>query len=235
MPVSSDLQRLIAWGFAQVGKPYVWGADGPDGFDCSGLTQSMFAAVGIKLPRRSQEQRNAGVGVPLGQIQPGDLVTFTYQSGPLNPGPANHVAVYAGGGKVLEASRPGTPVRLSPLDTAHVDRVRRVLGTGAGGAIPTSLPTGGGVQSVSLQQAGYDAVIDVTPWGIPLNPFKLPGWLGGKAQDAAGGFAWDSLGPLLLASVAVAGGAALVVGGLFVTARPAVESRIEKVADVVEP
>ncbi|MGW3926006.1 transglycosylase SLT domain-containing protein, partial [Streptomyces sp. NPDC005093] len=60
----------------------------------------------------------------------------------------------------------------------------------------------GGVQSVTLQQAGYDAVLDITPWGIPVNPFKLPGWLGGKLGDAAGGavkgFAWDSLGPLVL-------------------------------------
>lgn len=111
--------------------------------------------------------------------------------------------------------------------------------SGLGGAVPAAATTGGGVQQVTLQQAGYDAVLDVTPWGIPLNPFKLPGWLGGKLGDAAGGavkgFAWDSLGPVLLASIAVAGGAALVVGGIFVTARPAVESRITKVADVVKP
>lgn len=233
----SAVSAMIAWALAQRGKPYVYGAAGPDAFDCSGLIEKAAAAAGIRLPRTSQEQRNAGNPVPLSGIEPGDLVTFTYNDGPSNPGPGNHVALYVGGGQVVEAARPGVPVRVAPLDVAHIDRVRRIAGGGAAAGAVTaddttsaSAPAGPG-----LQQAGYDAVINLTPWGIPLNPFKLPGYVAGKAKDLAGeagsaaaGAVWDTVGPLVLSGLAVAGGLALVVVGLYATAQPHIEQQEDK-------
>lgn len=238
-----SLQDVINWALNQRGKPYVYGAAGPDAFDCSGLVEQAFKAAGITLPRTSQEMRNSGVGVPLSQVQPGDVVTFTYPNGGSNPGPGNHVALYYGSGQVIEAARPGTTVRVAPLDVAHVDRVRRITGGGAstspGGAVPVAASTSTGVQTAALQQAGYDAVIHLTPWGIPLNPFKLPGWIGGQlgklggdVGGAAGGFAWDTLGPIVLATVGVVGGVGLVVLGLYVTAKPAIDSGLDTVGKV---
>lgn len=239
----SALDTMIDWALQQRGKPYGWGATGPDAFDCSGLTEKSAAAAGIKLPRTSQEQRNAGVGVSLSDIQRGDLVTFTYNDGAGNPGPGNHVALYVGGGQVVEAARPGTPIRVAPLDTAHVDRVRRLVGGAAGtGALQQAddVSGGGSVQTAGLQQTGYDAVIHLTPWGIPLNPFKLPGWVAGKAGGIAGGLAgdaggavWDSLGPVVLAAVGVAAGLALVVGGVYLTAKPSVDEKKSELTGVL--
>jgi hypothetical protein len=128
--------------------------------------------------------------------------------------------------------------------------VNKVMGfaTGHKGRMPSSpAPTSpgaatpeastGSVQTAALQQAGYDAVIDLTPWGIPLNPFKLPGWIEGqlgKAAGGAGGFAWDTLGPLVLATVGIVGGAALVITGLSAAIRPAAQSETDGATQVVK-
>jgi hypothetical protein len=109
---------------------------------------------------------------------------------------------------------------------------------GKGGSTTTQTDdvSGSTVKAAGLQQAGYDAVVDLTPYGIPLNPFKLPGWMGGElsqglgdsasgALGAAGGAMWDALGPIVLAALGVATGAALVVIGMYVTAKPAVDEK----------
>ncbi|WP_405744520.1 NlpC/P60 family protein [Streptomyces sp. NBC_01525] len=104
---SSAGDRAIAYGLRQVGKPYVWGATGPDAFDCSGLTSQAWSHAGRTIPRTSQEQWKRLPHVPLNRLRPGDLVVYF-------PG-ATHVALYVGAGKVVQAPRPGTTVRLSPL------------------------------------------------------------------------------------------------------------------------
>ncbi|MET8079450.1 NlpC/P60 family protein [Streptomyces sp. NPDC005303] len=91
-----------------IGKPYVWGANGPGGFDCSGLMQWSYAQAGVSLPRTSQAQRYAGRQVPLSQARPGDLVTYR--------GDASHVGMYVGNGQVVHAPYPGAPVRYDPVD-----------------------------------------------------------------------------------------------------------------------
>ncbi len=240
-----SLQQVLAFALAQRGKPYIWGGTGPVGYDCSGLMQAAFHAGGYSLPRTSQEMRNAGTEVPLSQIQTGDLVTFTYNDGPSDPGPGNHVAMYLTGGQVVEAARPGVPIRVAPLDTAHVDRVRRVTsGTASAGGVTTAsdVTTGGtGDTAPGLQQAGYDAVINLTPWGIPLNPFKLPGYLAGKlGQGTTGAITggvtglMDALGPVMLAGLGVAAGAAVIVGGLYLTAKPAIDAANAKATQALE-
>ncbi|MFF8730882.1 NlpC/P60 family protein [Streptomyces sp. NPDC015171] len=100
-----------------LGRPYVWGASGPSGFDCSGLMQWSYQHAGIQLPRTSQEQRFAGRQVPLSQARPGDLVVYRSD--------ASHVAMYAGNGQVIHAPYPGAPVRYDPVGMMPVSSVTR--------------------------------------------------------------------------------------------------------------
>jgi NlpC/P60 family len=224
-----SLQQVLQFALAQRGKPYVYGATGPNSYDCSGLVQAAFKAGGYSLPRTSQEMRNAGTAVPLSQVRTGDIITFDYNDGPSNPAPGNHVALYLTAGQVVEAARPGVPIRIAPLDTAHVDRVRRITAGSAATADAADVtPAATGSTAPGLQQAGYDAVINLTPWGIPLNPFKLPGYLFGKLGEAGGdavkGSVTDALGPVVLASLGVAAGVAVVVTGLYLTAKPTIDA-----------
>ncbi|MGR3934758.1 C40 family peptidase [Streptomyces sp. BRA346] len=122
MASASAGQRALRWALNQIGKPYVWGAEGPNAFDCSGLTSQAWAHAGRVIPRTSQEQWRRLPRIPLSQIRPGDLVIY-------NKG-ASHVAIYAGAGQVVQAPRPGTTVRLSPLASNPVQGVVR---PGAGG------------------------------------------------------------------------------------------------------
>jgi cell wall-associated NlpC family hydrolase len=100
-----------------LGRPYVWGASGPSGFDCSGLMQWSYAHAGIHLPRTSQEQRFAGRQIPLSQARPGDLVVYRSD--------ASHVAMYAGHGQVIHAPHPGAPVRYDPVGMMPISSVTR--------------------------------------------------------------------------------------------------------------
>ncbi|MFI9292966.1 C40 family peptidase [Streptomyces gardneri] len=97
----------LRFAIGQIGKPYVWGAEGPESYDCSGLTQQAWAAAGQELPRTSQEQWATLPRVPLSELRPGDLVVYF-------PG-ATHVALYLGEGLVVQAPRPGGKVKVSPV------------------------------------------------------------------------------------------------------------------------
>ncbi|MFG2880517.1 NlpC/P60 family protein [Streptomyces sp. NPDC048337] len=97
----------LTYAAAQIGKPYVWGAEGPGAFDCSGLTSQAWAHAGRSIPRTSQEQWAQLPKVPLDQLRPGDLVVYFPK--------ATHVALYVGQGKVIQAPRPGAKVKVSPL------------------------------------------------------------------------------------------------------------------------
>lgn len=101
----------------KLGSPYVWGAAGPNTFDCSGLTQWAYRQVGISLPRVTWDQERAGRVVPVSQIQVGDLVF--YDGG-------GHMGMYAGGGQVIHAPRTGDVVKLSSLYMMPVELVVRV-------------------------------------------------------------------------------------------------------------
>ncbi|MFH8515934.1 NlpC/P60 family protein [Streptomyces gelaticus] len=101
-----------------LGRPYIWGANGPDGFDCSGLMQWAYAQAGVSLPRTSQAQRYAGHMVPLSEARPGDLVVYRADAG--------HVAMYVGNGQVVHAPYPGAPVRYDPVGMMPVSSVTRV-------------------------------------------------------------------------------------------------------------
>ncbi|MGW1909637.1 NlpC/P60 family protein [Streptomyces sp. NPDC002076] len=96
-------QKAIAFARAQIGKPYVWGATGPDSYDCSGLTQAAWKAAGVTLPRTTYDQVNAGTTVSLADARPGDLIFF-YDD-------ISHVGVYIGNGMMIHAPKPGAYVR----------------------------------------------------------------------------------------------------------------------------
>ncbi|MEU1040913.1 NlpC/P60 family protein [Streptomyces sp. NPDC005551] len=118
VPSSGRAAAAVAAARSALGRPYVWGANGPGGFDCSGLMQWSYAQAGVGLPRTSQAQRYAGRQVPLSQAQPGDLVTYRSD--------ASHIAMYMGNGQVIHAPYPGAPVRYDPVGMMPVSSVTRV-------------------------------------------------------------------------------------------------------------
>ncbi len=103
--------RIVDLAARQAGAPYIYGAEGPDQFDCSGLTQYVHARLGIDLPRTSREQRAALPVLPKSQMKPGDLLFFA------EGGAVYHVGIYAGDGKMWAAPEPGDVVRLQDIWT----------------------------------------------------------------------------------------------------------------------
>ncbi|MET8977772.1 NlpC/P60 family protein [Streptomyces sp. NPDC004539] len=98
----------VAYAYSKLGSPYVWGATGPDAFDCSGLIQAAYRSAGLSLPRTTYAQIGAGRRVSRSELLPGDLVFF--YSG------ISHVGLYIGGGKMIHAPNPSAPVRIAPID-----------------------------------------------------------------------------------------------------------------------
>ena len=108
-PASSTGEQIVAYALQFVGNPYVWGGTSlTDGADCSGFTQSVFAAFGIYLPRTAEEQAyGGGTSVDLGSLQPGDLIFYS------DGGYIGHVSIYIGNGQVVHASSPSTGIIVS--------------------------------------------------------------------------------------------------------------------------
>jgi len=106
-PASGRAAVAVKTAFAQLGDPYVWGAAGPNSFDCSGLTMYSWGAAGVSLPHSSSAQYSAVQHVAISDLQPGDLV-FYYS-------PISHVGIYIGGGRVIDAPYPGLSVHISGL------------------------------------------------------------------------------------------------------------------------
>ncbi|MGW2381410.1 NlpC/P60 family protein [Streptomyces sp. NPDC001658] len=100
---ATKAEKALAFARTQIGKPYVWGATGPESYDCSGLTQAAWNAAGISLPRTTYDQVNAGTTVSLSAARPGDLVFF-YDD-------VTHVGLYIGNGMMIHAPKPGAYVR----------------------------------------------------------------------------------------------------------------------------
>lgn len=115
-PPSSRAGIAVQAALSRLGRPYVWGATGPDQFDCSGLTQWSYARAGIHLDRTTYQQIYDGVPVPRSQVRPGDLVFPT----------AGHVQLAIGNNLVVEAPEPGATVRISPLGSGV--QIRRPVG-----------------------------------------------------------------------------------------------------------
>ncbi|WP_369186672.1 C40 family peptidase [Streptomyces sp. R08] len=105
-------KKAIAYATRQLGKPYVWGAEGPDSFDCSGLTSQAWLAAGVTIPRTSEQQWAQLKHVPVEDMRPGDLIIYFSD--------ASHVAIYVGGGNIISAPRPGRVVYVSPAASMQI-------------------------------------------------------------------------------------------------------------------
>ena len=104
-PTSSQADKAVAFAYAQLGKPYVWGATGPDSYDCSGLVQAAWAAAGVSIPRTTYEQWAALPHISSSSIEPGDLLYYAGES---------HVAMYVGDGYIIDAPQTGEDVEKIP-------------------------------------------------------------------------------------------------------------------------
>ena len=133
----SQIVTMLNAALSRQGMPYVWGAAGPTSFDCSGLVQWSFAQAGVHMPRVAADQARTGPAVPVGQLQPGDLLF--YHTDPTDPGYISHVAIYLGGGKMIQAPQPGQNVEVVPADTgsefAGAVRVDPALAAAVAGSI----------------------------------------------------------------------------------------------------
>jgi cell wall-associated NlpC family hydrolase len=97
-PTRTQAEKAVAFAYAQLGKPYVWGASGPGSYDCSGLMMAAWAAAGVSIPRVSYDQMSSLPAVSLSSLQPGDILGFNGNS---------HVAMYVGNGWIIDAPHSG--------------------------------------------------------------------------------------------------------------------------------
>ena len=109
-----QLTAFLRAAVSRVGMPYVWGAAGPNAFDCSGLVQWSFAQAGVVMPRVAADQARTGPAVLVSQLTPGDLLF--YYTDPTAPGYISHVAIYLGSGQMIQAPEPGMNVEIVPVD-----------------------------------------------------------------------------------------------------------------------
>ncbi|GGS64999.1 C40 family peptidase [Streptomyces cinerochromogenes] len=119
---ATKARKAIAFARAQLGKPCVWGAAGPDSYDCSGLTQAAWKSAGVTLPRTVREQADAGTPVAPADARPGDLVFFHDDAG--------HVGLCTGDGMMIHAPRPGAYVREEPVSGPGEPAVHSVVRPG---------------------------------------------------------------------------------------------------------
>jgi cell wall-associated NlpC family hydrolase len=106
-PASGQASKAVQFAYAQLGKPYQWGAAGPGSYDCSGLAMMAWRAAGVSLPHNAAMQQASIPSVSLSSLQPGDLVFLG--------DPAYHVMIYIGGGRVIQAPYTGADVEISSL------------------------------------------------------------------------------------------------------------------------
>jgi peptidoglycan DL-endopeptidase CwlO len=135
---SKVLRTMLLAAESRLGMPYIWGANGPKSFDCSGLVQWSFAQAGVLMPRVAADQARTGPAVPITRLAPGDLLF--YHTDPTAPGYISHVAIYLGDGKMIQAPEPGMNVEVVPAD----------LGSGFAGAVHVSPTVAGQVAATSV-------------------------------------------------------------------------------------
>ena len=118
-PTGTQADKAVAFAYAQLGKPYVYGATGPDSYDCSGLVQAAWAAAGVAIPRTTFEDWDALPHIPVSQMVPGDLIIYDGEG---------HVAIYVGNGYIIDAPHTGAYVERVPYDESwYVDNEDGVL------------------------------------------------------------------------------------------------------------
>lgn len=202
---SVSTAQIVSEAASFFGVPYVYGGTSPTGFDCSGLVQYVFGHFGITLPRTSEAQYTVGTSVAYKDLLPGDLVFSDW-----GDGTASHVAIYAGGGKLIEAPHTGEDVHQIALDSSyqsHVDGYRRVSGiaeTLKGSDNPVASAIGGAEGAVN-SLLSFPAEITGFFSGATSDLSDIAGWFGAFFQPST----YVRIGAGLL------GGIALVAGVVF--------------------
>ena len=127
-PADPARRAAVTYALAQLGKPYIWGAKGPHGFDCSGLMLAAWAQAGVPIPAGTVSQKSAGSPASAATIAPGDLVFIPGSLG--SPGNPRHVGMYVGHGMVVNAYDSSTGVILQPLSDweAEITHIRHIAG-----------------------------------------------------------------------------------------------------------
>jgi cell wall-associated NlpC family hydrolase len=158
-PPVSTTSIALTWAFAELGKPYQWGATGPNTFDCSGLTQFVWKAAGVSIPRVAADQDAWSIPVPLSQLLPGDLVFFGKTD-------IHHVGIYIGDGLMINAPHTGTVVQVSSIWWSDLAGFGRVHAPGT--PIPPHQPP-------TVSQPAQPVVVATRP-PVPSQPKPPPGW-----------------------------------------------------------
>src|SRR5471030_1211923 len=109
----SEGNEVVNYAYKFLGKPYVYGAAGPNAFDCSGLTQYVYNKFGVGLSRTTYTQVGEGTKVKISDLRAGDLVFFNTE------GSISHVGIYIGDGEFIHAPRTGKPVMVSSLSDGY--------------------------------------------------------------------------------------------------------------------
>ena len=118
-PTGTQADKAVAFAYAQLGKPYVYGATGPSSYDCSGLVQAAWAAAGVAIPRTTFEDWDDLPHIPVSAMVPGDLIIYDGEG---------HVAIYVGDGYIIDAPHTGAYVERVPYDESwYVDNEDGVL------------------------------------------------------------------------------------------------------------
>ncbi|WP_338118539.1 C40 family peptidase [Streptomyces prasinus] len=138
---SAQGRKAVAYATAQIGKPYVWGAEGPEAYDCSGLTSQAWTSAGQAIPRTSQEQWRRLPRVAVEDMRPGDLIIYWND--------ASHVGMYIGDGSMVHAPRPGRTVTTAGAGSMPILGVVRPGGTADGGGSKKESERGTGNRSGS--------------------------------------------------------------------------------------
>lgn len=197
--VSQAANAAIAFAQAQVGKPYVMGAVGPNAYDCSGLMQAAYKAAGVSIPRVSSDQYQSGTPVPLDQIAPGDLVFPTGEDGMWGapPGLPGHVMMALGPGPnvpVVQAGSPSSGIYDSTINISQIKGARRVT-NGVGSISPNLNKTatsssgtaadgsggGTGASATNISTAAVSPQARVAPAARGMNEVDVLGSILGRA------------------------------------------------------
>lgn len=117
---NATARKAIDYACSKIGSPYVWGAVGPNSFDCSGLTRTAYKAAGVSLPRIAADQSHVGTRISVSELRPGDLVFYRSSSRP------SHVAIYIGNELRIHAPRQGDHVRIASVRAGQVTAAVRV-------------------------------------------------------------------------------------------------------------